>query len=158
MLAPAITSIIRFALTEEQVNNWGWRTHSWFSLVLAPILRSILKQAKELKLRSERTEQKETKQLIHETEKIQSSHAFLDLWNSPLHWRQLAGMIGTLTVAGSFRTMLLWSAHPKLRGFMLENDADLMHFIVVRCRIFFLQISESFRKLAEASGCSGVFD
>jgi MFS family permease len=72
LLASAITtSIVRVALTEEQVNDWGWRMPFWFSLLLAPILSKILKCAEQLKLWLERMEQKETGQLICEMEEVQ---------------------------------------------------------------------------------------
>jgi MFS family permease len=146
LLASAITSIVRFALTEDQVDDWGWRLPFWFSLVLAPILYNIVKHTEESKLWSERTEQKETEQIIRETEEVQSNYAFLDLLNSPFRRRQLAGMIGTLSaVTSSFYTLFLWVPVylSELRGLMTEQDADLMNFVVVGCYIFFLLISGS---------------
>ena len=122
---------------------WGWRIPFWFSLLLAPILYHIVKNTEESKLWSERSEQKETEQLIRESEQA-STPAVVDLFGSPFRRRQLAGMVGTLSaVASSFYMLFLWTPVylSELRGVMSEADADLLNFCVVGAYIFFLIIA-----------------
>jgi hypothetical protein len=143
LLASAVTTIVRHALTEDQVDDFGWRIPFWFSLVLAPLLYVIVRNTEESKFWEERNEQKESEQLIREVEET-TRPAFLDLLDSPFRRRQLAGMIGVLSaVTGSFYILFLWTPVylSELRGFMSEKDADLMNFVVVCCYIFFLLIS-----------------
>lgn len=143
LLASAVTTVVRHLLTEEQVNAWGWRIPFWFSLLLAPILFYIVNNTKESKLWSERSEQKETENLIRESEQ-QTRPAVLDLFGSPFRRRQLAGMVGTLSaVASSFYILFLWTPVylSELRGVMSDADADLLNFCVVGIYIFFLLIA-----------------
>jgi MHS family proline/betaine transporter-like MFS transporter len=141
LLASAVTTITRSILSDEQVNAWGWRLPFLFSVLLAPALYSIVSNTEESKLWSERSEQKETEQIIRETEKSSDSPAIVDLMSSPFRRRQLIGMIGVLSAcSSSFYTLFLWSPVylSELRGVMKEKDADLMNFVVVGCYIFFL--------------------
>ena len=140
LLASAVTTIVRKCLSEEAVNNWGWRIPFWFSLLLAPLLFFIVNNTEESKLWSERNEQKETEQLIREREET-TQPAIVDLFGSPFRRRQLAGMVGTLcALSSSFYTLFLWTPVylSELRGLMSEADADLLNFVVVGAYIFFL--------------------
>jgi hypothetical protein len=143
LLASAVTSITRYILTVDQVDAWGWRLPFLFSLLLAPLLFHVVNQSEESKLWSERSEQKETEQIIRENEEV-TRPAFLDLLDSPFRRRQLAGMIGVLSaVSSSFYILFLWTPVylSRLRGIMSEADADAMSFIVVGAYIFFLLIA-----------------
>lgn len=138
-----MTTSTRSVLTEDQVNEWGWRLPFLFSLLLAPVLFSIVKNTEESKFWAERNEQKETEQLIRESEASESP-AIVDLFSSPFRRRQLAGMIGVLSaVASSFYTLFLWTPVylSELRGVMTDQEADLMNFFVVGCHVFFLLIA-----------------
>lgn len=142
-MASAVTSCARFALSEDQIDNWGWRLPFLFSLLLAPLLYHIVSQTEESKLWSERSEQKQTEDMIRESEQA-TRPAFLDLLDSPFRRRQLAGMIGVLGgVTSSFYILFLWTPVylSELRGLMSEADADAINFIVVGMYIFFLLIS-----------------
>jgi MHS family proline/betaine transporter-like MFS transporter len=142
-MASAVTSIMRYALTEQQVNDWGWRVPFLFSLLLAPLLYHVVSQSEESKIWSERTEEKETEEMIRDSEEY-TRPAFIDLLSSPFRRRQLAGMIGVLSaVTSSFYVLFLWTPVylSQLRGLMSEADADAMSFIVVGCYIFFLLIA-----------------
>jgi hypothetical protein len=150
LLASAVTSTIRRILPNETVRKWGWRIPFWFSLLLAPCLYVIVRNTEESKFWSERTEQKETEQLIRESEKA-SRPAVVDLVSSPFRRRQLLGMICVLSaVTSSFYTLFLWTPVylSELRGIMSEADADLLNFFVVGAHIFFLlfagNLSDSF--------------
>lgn len=143
MLASAVTSCVRYALTEEQVNAWGWRLPFLFSLLLAPLLFHIVSQTEESKLWAERAEQKEVEEIVRQNED-NSRPAFLDLLSSPFRRRQLAGMIGILSaVTSSFYILFLWTPVylSELRGIMAQADADAMNFIVVGSYIVFLLIA-----------------
>lgn len=143
LAASAVTTVVRTALSSEDVNNWGWRIPFWFSMLLAPLLYSIVKNTEESKLWAERAEQKETEQFIRESEHAEKP-AVVDLVSSPFRRRQLTGMIFTLSaVASSFYTLFLWTPVylSELRGVMREREADLMNFIVVGCYIFLLLIA-----------------
>lgn len=143
LLASAVTTIVRKCLSEEVVNNWGWRIPFWFTLLLAPLLYFIVNNTEESKLWSERQEQKETEQLIRESEES-TQPAIVDLFGSPFRRRQLAGMVGTLCcLSSSFYTLFLWIPVylSELRGLMSEADADLLNFVVVGAYIFFLLIA-----------------
>lgn len=143
LLASAVTTTVRKILTEEQVNEWGWRVPFWFSLLLAPCLYYIVNNTEESKLWSERNEQKETEELIRESEKSETP-AIIDLFGSPFRRRQLAGMVGTLSaVASSFYILFLWTPVylSELRGVMSDADADLLNFCVVGSYIFFLLLA-----------------
>eukprot|EP00339_Tiarina_fusa_P026417 CAMPEP_0117043596 /NCGR_PEP_ID=MMETSP0472-20121206/30291_1 /TAXON_ID=693140 ORGANISM="Tiarina fusus, Strain LIS" /NCGR_SAMPLE_ID=MMETSP0472 /ASSEMBLY_ACC=CAM_ASM_000603 /LENGTH=567 /DNA_ID=CAMNT_0004755153 /DNA_START=260 /DNA_END=1963 /DNA_ORIENTATION=+ len=143
LMASAVTSITRLILTVDQVNAWGWRLPFLFSLLLAPLLYHVVNHTEESKLWSERSEQKETEQIIRENEQ-QTRPAFLDLLDSPFRRRQLAGMIGVLSaVSSSFYILFLWTPVylSELRGIMTEAEADAMSFIVVGAYIIFLLIS-----------------
>jgi MFS transporter, MHS family, proline/betaine transporter len=147
-LASAVTTLTRSILTEEQVNHWGWRLPFLFSLVLAPILYKVVSNTEESKFWSERSEQKETEQLIRETEGNERP-AVVDLFSSPFRRRQLAGMIGVLcAVSSSFYTLFLWTPVylSELRGIMSETKADLLNFFVVGCYMIFIII---FGKLSD---------
>lgn len=139
-MASAVTTTTRSILTKQQVDTWGWRVPFLFSLLLAPLLYHIVHKTEESKLWSERSEQKETEDLIRETEH-RDSPAIVDLFSSPFRRRQLIGMIGVLSAtASSFYTLFLWTPVylSELRGVMQQKDADLMNFVVVGCYIFFL--------------------
>lgn len=126
--------------TKEQVNAWAWRVPFLFSLLLAPLLYHIVHKTEESKLWSERNEQKETEQMIRETEHSEKP-AVVDLLSSPFRRRQLAGMIGLLgAMTSSFYTLFLWTPVylSELRGIMAEKDADFMNFFVVGIYMFFL--------------------
>lgn len=142
-MASAVTSSVRFALTNQQVISWGWRIPFWFSLLLAPMLYYVVRNTEESKFWAERSEQKETEQLIRESEES-NRPAVLDLLDSPFRRRQLAGMVGTLSaVSSSFYILFLWTPVylSELRGLMTEADADLMNFVVVGCYIFFILLA-----------------
>ena len=141
LLASAVTTVTRNILSDEQVNAWGWRLPFLFSILLAPALYSIVSHTEESKLWAERSEQKETEQMIRESEQASDRPAVVDLMSSPFRRRQLIGMIGVLSAcSSSFYTLFLWSPVylSELRGVMREKDADLMNFVVVGCYIFFL--------------------
>jgi len=140
LLASAVTTVVRKVLSVEDVDSWGWRIPFWFSLLLAPILYHIVKNTEESKFWAERSEQKETEQLIRESEKA-STPAIVDLFGSPFRRRQLFSMIGVLSaVASSFYILFLWTPVylSELRGLMSDADADLLNFCVVGSYIFFL--------------------
>ena len=140
LLASAVTTITRSVLTEEQVNDFGWRLPFLFSLLLAPVLYKIVTNTEESKLWAERSEQKETEKMIRESEHADTP-AVVDLFSSPFRRRQLAGMIGTLSVVSStFYTLFLWTPVylSELRGIMKQKDADLLNFFVVGVYIIFL--------------------
>ena len=150
LLASAVTTTTRSILSEDQVDAWGWRVPFLFSLVLAPVLYYIVGNTEESKLWSERSEQKDTEQLIRESEH-HDRPAVVDLMSSPFRRRQLAGMIGVLSaVSSSFYVLFLWTPVylSELRGIMKEQEADLINFFVVGMQIFFIilagKLSDSF--------------
>jgi MHS family proline/betaine transporter-like MFS transporter len=146
MLASAVTSCVRFALTEEKVNAWGWRLPFLFSLLLAPLLYYVVNQTEESKFWAERNEQKEAEQEIRDSE-ANSRPAIFDLLDSPFRRRQLAGMVGILSATTStFYILFLWTPVylSELRGLMPQAHADSMNFMVVGCYILFLLISGRF--------------
>ena len=103
----------------------------------------VVSHTEESKLWSEGKEQKQTEDLIRESEES-TQPAFMDLLSSPFRRRQLAGMIGVLSATtSSFYILFLWTPIylSQLRGLMSEAEADLLNFIVVGCYIFFLLIS-----------------
>jgi len=150
LLASAVTTITRSILTRDQVDEWGWRVPFLFSLILAPALYKIVKNTEESKLWAERSEQKETEQMIRQSENADRP-AVIDLFSSPFRRRQLAGMIGVLgAVTSSFYTLFLWTPVylSELRGIMTEQEADLMNFFVVGIYILLMlaagKLSDSF--------------
>jgi len=141
-LASAVTTVVRRVLSEETVNNWGWRVPFWFSLLIAPVLYHIVRHTEESKFWSERNEQKETEKLIRESQE-QSRPAIYDLFGSPFRRRQLAGMIGVMgSVTSSFYILFLWTPVylSELRGLMSEADADLLNFVIVGSHVFFIMV------------------
>jgi len=143
LLASAVTTVTRSILSEEQVANWGWRLPFLFSLLLAPVLYKIVHNTEESKLWSERAEQKETEEMIRESEHAETP-AVVDLFSSPFRRRQLAGAIGALSaVSSSFYTLFLWTPVylSELRGIMREKDADLINFFVVSVQICFVLLA-----------------
>ncbi len=66
MLASAVTSCVHYAMTEEQVNAWGWRLPFLFSLLLAPLLYHVVNQTEETKLWSERAEDKQAEEIVRQ--------------------------------------------------------------------------------------------
>jgi len=143
LLASAVTTVTRHILTEDQVKAWGWRCPFLFSLLLAPLLYLIVSNAEESKLWAERSEQKETEQMIRENEQ-NDTPAIVDLVSSPFRRRQLIGMIGILSaVSSSFYILFLWTPVylSELRGVMSQKDADLVNFFVVGAYIFFVLIA-----------------
>jgi hypothetical protein len=102
----------------------------------------VVSNTEESKLWSERSEQKETEQMIRQTEG-NDRPAVIDLFSSPFRRRQLAGMIGVLcAVSSSFYTLFLWTPVylSELRGIMSETKADLLNFFVVGCYMIFIVI------------------
>ena len=143
LLASAVTTITRSVFTTEQVYTYGWRFPFLFSILLAPILYFIVRRTEESKLWSERSEQKDTEEMIRETEKNEKP-AVVDLFSSPFRRRQLVGMIGFLSaVTSSFYTLFLWTPVylSELRSTLTTQDADLMNFCVVGFYIVCLLIS-----------------
>lgn len=143
MLASFVTTTTRSVLSEEQVNTWGWRVPFLFSLVLAPLLYKIVSKTEESKLWSERSEQKETEEMVRQGEG-NDRPAVIDLFSSPFRRRQLSGMVGVLcAVSSSFYTLFLWTPVylSELRGIMSERKADLLNFFVVGCYIIFILIA-----------------
>jgi MHS family proline/betaine transporter-like MFS transporter len=143
LLASAVTTLTRSVLSDDQVNDWGWRCPFLFSLLLAPVLYKIVKNTEESRLWTERSEQQENEGVIRETERKETP-AVVDLFSSPFRRRQLVGMVGVLSaVSSSFYTLFLWTpvylSH--LRGILTEKDADLMNFVVVGFYICFLLLS-----------------
>jgi len=139
-LACAVTACVRYALTEDQINAWGWRLPFLFSLLLAPLLYHVVSQTEESKFWAERSEQKETEQEYREQEE-NTTPAFMELLASPFRRRQLVGMVLVLSaVTSSFYILFLWTPVylSELRGIMTEADADAMSFTVVACHIVFL--------------------
>lgn len=140
LLASAVTTLTRSVLTDEQVYEWGWRLPFLFSILIAPLLYKVVKNTEESKFWAERAEQKETEQLIRESEHAENP-AIVDLLSSPFRRRQLAGMIGVLSaVSSSFYILFLWTPVylSNLRGIMKQREADLLNFIVVGSYIFML--------------------
>jgi len=143
LLASAVTTVTRSCLSKNQVDDWGWRCPFLFSLLLAPALYRIVTNTEESKLWSERSEQKDTENLIRESEHADKP-AVVDLFSSPFRRRQLAGMVGVLSaVSSSFYTLFLWTPVylSELRGIMHEQQADLLNFFVVAVYIVFLLIA-----------------
>ena len=141
LLASAVTTTTRSVLTDEQVDAWGWRLPFLFSLLLAPALYYIVSNAEESKFWSERNEQKETEELIRESEKKSDTPAVVDLFSSPFRRRQLVGCIGTLcATSSSFYMLFLWTPVylSELRGIMKQKEADLLNFFVVGIYITFV--------------------
>jgi hypothetical protein len=133
---------VRRVLTEEQVIAWGWRAPFWFSLFLAPALYHIVKHTEESKLWEERSEQKETENLIRGNED-NNRPAVFDLFGSPFRRRQLGGMIGVLSVvSSSYYTLFLFTPVylSELRGIMSQADADLLNFCVIGSYVFLVLI------------------
>lgn len=142
-MASAVTTVTRYILSEEQVNSWGWRVPFLFSLLLAPLLYSIVNKTEESKLWTERTAQKCTENITRKTKGTRTP-AVVDLFSSPFRRRQLTGMIGVLSaVTSSFYTLFLWTPVylSELRGVVNEQEADLINFLVVSVYICFLLIA-----------------
>lgn len=163
LLASAVTSSVRFCLTKEEVDAWGWRLPFLFSLLLAPILYSVVSQAEESKNWQEQQEEREIQEFGQEEQ--EKNPAFIDLLSSPFRRRQLAGMIGTLsTCTGCFYILFLWTPVylSELRGIMSQADADMMNFIAVAfyivCLIYMGRQSDGFthRKDLIRIGLPGV--
>lgn len=143
MLASAVTSCVRFALSDEKVDAWGWRLPFLFSLLLAPLLYWVVNQTEESKFWAERNEQKETEEEIRQSE-ANARPAILDLLDSPFRRRQLTGMVGILSATTStFYILFLWTPVylSELRGLMPQAHADSMSFMVVGCYIVMLLLS-----------------
>ena len=146
LLASAVTSTVRFLFTAEQVNDWAWRVPFWFSLVLAPVLYNVVKHTEESKHWEERTDLKDTEDMIRQAEASDTTAqpAFMDILQSPFRRRQLAGAIGALSaVTSSFYVLLLFTPVylSELRGIMSQRDADFMNLCVVACYIVFVLIA-----------------
>jgi hypothetical protein len=143
MLASAVTSTVRLALTDQQVHTWGWRLPFLFSLLLAPILYFVVGHAEESKHWEEGKEHKETEEIDNETEDYPKP-AVMDLLESRFRRRQLALMVGILcAVSSSFYILFLWTPVylSELRGLMPRTEADAINFIVVGCYIGFLLLA-----------------
>jgi hypothetical protein len=133
MLASAVTTVTRNFLSDEAIDDWGWRIPFWFSLCLAPLLYHIVTHTEESKFWAERAEQKEAEQLIRESEHAERP-AVVDLLSSPFRRRQLAGMVGVLaSTTSSFYIVFLWTPVylSELREIMSGREADLMNFFIV---------------------------
>lgn len=140
LMASAVTSCVRFALTRQQVDAWGWRLPFLFSLLLAPLLYFVVNHAEESKHWEERADQEDHAQ----EEEEYTQPAFMDLFKSPFRRRQLFGMVGILgAVSSSFYILFLWAPVylSELRGIMLQTDADAMNFMVVGIYICFLLLA-----------------
>jgi MFS transporter, MHS family, proline/betaine transporter len=140
LLASLVTSCVRWTLTEEQVNAWGWRLPFLFSLLLAPLLYHVVSHTEESKFWAERNEQKHTQEEIRESEG-DSRPAILDLLSSPFRRRQLVGVIGVLSATTStFYILFLWTPVylSELRGVITQAQADSMNFMIVGVYIVFL--------------------
>eukprot|EP00980_Cylindrotheca_fusiformis_P013475 scaffold3437_cov113-Cylindrotheca_fusiformis.AAC.42 len=143
LMASAATASVRYMLTQQQVDDWGWRLPFLFSLLLAPLLYSVVSHTPESKIWSERNEDKQMEEMVRENE-ANTSPAFVDLLSSRFRRRQLAGMVGILSaVCSTFYILFLWTPVylSELRCIMSQADADAMNFIVVGCYVFFLLIS-----------------
>ena len=92
LLASAVTSVVRYSLTKEEVDAWGWRLPFLFSLLLAPVLYKVVSHTEESKFWSERNEDKQMQEMVREAEQA-TNPAFVDLLSSRFRRRQLAGMI-----------------------------------------------------------------
>lgn len=139
-MASLVTSCVRWSLTKEQVDAWGWRLPFLFSLLLAPLLYHVVSQTEESKHWEERADQKETEEEIREAEG-ETRPAIYDLLSSPFRRRQLSGMIGVLSATTStFYILFLWTPVylSELRGLMTQAHADTMNFTVVAIYICFL--------------------
>mmetsp|Transcript_18004 Transcript_18004/g.44477 ORF Transcript_18004/g.44477 Transcript_18004/m.44477 type:complete len:567 (+) Transcript_18004:157-1857(+) len=163
LLASAVTSSVRFVLTKEEVDDWGWRLPFLFSLLLAPILYNVVSHAEESKNWQEQQEDQQIQDFVDEEQ--EKNPAFIDLLSSPFRRRQLAGMVGTLsTCTGTFYILFLWTPVylSELRGIMSQADADMMNFIAVGfyiiCLIYMGRQSDSFthRKDLIRIGLPGV--
>lgn len=144
LLASAVTSSVRYILTKDQVDAWGWRLPFLFSLLLAPVLFNVVSHTEESKSWSDRNEDKQMEEMMRESEDVHTTPAVIDLLSSPFRRRQLAGMVGTLSaVTSTFYMLFLWTPVylSELRCIMSQADADSMNFIVVGCYICFLLIS-----------------
>lgn len=143
LLASAVTSVVRYSLTKEEVDEWGWRLPFLFSLLLAPVLYKVVSHTEESKFWSERNEDKQMQEMVREAEDA-TNPAFVDLLSSRFRRRQLAGMVGVLgAVTSTFYILFLWVPVylSELRGLMTQREADAMNFIVVLFHILFLVIS-----------------
>ncbi|KAL3934396.1 MAG: hypothetical protein SGARI_003399 [Bacillariaceae sp.] len=143
LLASLVTSTVRWSLTPEQVDAWGWRLPFLFSLLLAPLLYHVVSQTEESKFWEERNETKQTEEEIREAEG-DTKPAIMDLLSSPFRRRQLAGMVGILSATTStFYILFLWTPVylSELRGFMSQTHADSMNFTIVGIYIVFLLTS-----------------
>ncbi|KAG7371294.1 general substrate transporter [Nitzschia inconspicua] len=140
LLASLVTSCVRWSLTKDQVDAWGWRLPFLFSLLLAPLLYHVVSHTEESKFWAERSEQKEMQEEIREAEG-DSRPAIYDLLSSPFRRRQLVGMIGILSATTStFYILFLWTPVylSELRGVVTQAHADSMNFMVVGIYICFL--------------------
>lgn len=150
-VASLVTNIVRASLTEEQVNNWGWRIPFWVSLGLAPILYMIVKNSEESKFWDERAKQKTDEDIIRteinveeESDEPEGTSALYDLLNSKFRRRQLIGMIGVLSsTSSSFYMLFLYCPIylSTLRGLLDEKEADLINLVVVGFYILMIIIS-----------------
>lgn len=139
LLASAVTSTVRYALTKEEVDAWGWRLPFLFSLLLAPILYNVVNHAEESKNWQEEKEDRQIQDFVDDDQ--DRNPAFVDLLSSRFRRRQLLGMVGTLSACTStFYILFLWTPVylSELRGIMSQADADIMNFIAVGFYIFCL--------------------
>lgn len=139
LLASAVTSALRYAMTQEEVEAWGWRLPFLFSLLLAPLLYTVVNHAEE----SESWKQEQQDQQIQDfmDEEPEKAPAIVDLLSSRFRRRQLLGMVGTLSACSStFYILFLWTPVylSELRGIMSQADADMINFLVVGFYIFCL--------------------
>lgn len=143
LLASLVVTVTRSLLSEEQVDEWGWRCPFLFSLLLAPILYRVVRNADESKHWTNKTEEKDEQDMIRENES-KDMPAIVDLLSSPFRRRQLGAMIGMLSATSStFYVLFLWTpvylSH--LRGIVPESIAGMINLIVVSSYIVFLLIS-----------------
>lgn len=139
-MASLVTSCVRWSLTKDQVDEWGWRLPFLFSLLLAPLLYHVVSQTEESKFWAERSEQKQTEEEIRDAEG-DSRPAIMDLLSSPFRRRQLIGMVGILSATTStFYILFLWTPVylSELRGVITQAQADSMNFTIVAIYICFL--------------------
>jgi MHS family proline/betaine transporter-like MFS transporter len=142
LLASGITTFVRHMFTEEQVDAWAWRIPFWFSLLLAPILYSIVKNSDESKVWEDSNEQKEALKSLQEEEQPEKS-ALYDLFSSPFRRRQLLGMVGVICAnTGAFYVLFLWTPIylSDLSDLVSDQTAGLMNFFIVGIYIVFLVV------------------
>jgi MHS family proline/betaine transporter-like MFS transporter len=138
LCATLVTTVTRCILREEIMEDWGWRVPFWISAMIAPFLFKVVHNTEESKHWEERTVNKETENLIRESENKSDTPAVVDLFNSPFRVRQLTGMVFLLSsMLASFKMLFLWVPIylSSLRGIITETKAG---FINILCVVFYI--------------------